>query len=528
MGHGDTRLSMAPSASVAVSSIVGSVIVVVCIVAFFHDGNTSPSDSHATPLSVMNAVTNLDTSPPSQCNLELAKICGSARNVGISQCHECTGVNAIAIVASGCTNQDEINSWCTHKCPTATEPTTIWTSRIGSPLISSNGEILYTMGLDLGLVAMNAKTKAVIWSWNSTGLIVIYDMSLSKDGQTVYLASIIGEFAINALTGSKIWGNKKATAQNPAFSASNSESPAIFNSDDTVMYLENWGQQFVAIDTSDGSQIWSNGNLGGMGDLSTSQHAVLSSDGNTLYAGSNEGYSNPSAPGSNAGVHALNAKTGSVIWQFKCGPVSATPVRSSDSQVLYIGSEDQNLYAIDTSDGSQKWMFYTLGGVHGFSSSPVLSKDGEVVYAISTNGNLYAVNAQSGSKIWSSAIGRAGDVVYSPFFSSSGPSAGNILYFRDWNGKLDALDPSTGSKIWTFDATGGIANPPVFSSDGSAMYLGTWNNKVFALNALTGCTIWSYTNAQFSTQDAAPVLSPNGKVLYFANNDNILYAVNAA
>jgi len=525
---------MAPSARVAVSSIVGSVIVVVCIVAFFHDGNTSPSDRHAPPLSFMNAVTNLDTSLPSQCDSEIAKVCGAARNVGISQCHECTGTNAIAIVTAGCTNQDEINSWCTHKCTTATTPSPIWTysHRYGgasTPLISSDSKTLYVIIEEGTLQALNAVTKDVIWSFVTTEKVTeVYDMSLSSDGQTVYLATLMGEFAVNALTGSKIWG----TADSDGFSASNSEATAIFNSDGTVMYLPTMYSLIVAIDTSDGSQIWSAGNLGGMGDesigVSTSQHAVLSSDGNTLYAPSNEGYMNPSAPGSHAGVHGLNAKTGSVIWSFKCGPVAASPVLSSDSQVLYIGSTDQNLYAINADDGSMKWKFVTINGVHGFSSSPVLSKDGEVVYATSTNGNLYAVNAQSGSKIWSSAIGDGGDVVYSPFFSSSGPSAGNILYFRDWNGKLYALDPSTGSKIWTFDATGGVANPPVFSSDGSAMYLGTWNNKVFALNALTGCTIWSYTNAQFSTQDAAPVLSPNGKVLYFANNDNILYAVNAA
>jgi outer membrane protein assembly factor BamB len=54
--------------------------------------------------------------------------------------------------------------------------------------------------------------------------------------------------------------------------------------------------------------------------------------------------------------------------------------------MVYFGSGDGRLYALDARTGQEKWRFKTDGGVN---SSPAVA--GGVVYFGSTDGYLYAV-----------------------------------------------------------------------------------------------------------------------------------------
>ena len=73
-------------------------------------------------------------------------------------------------------------------------------------------------------------------------------------------------------------------------------------------------------------------------------------------------------------------------WSYATGDaVGSSPTVSSDGSVLYIGSYDKNVYAINTTDGSKKWSYATGGEVH---SSPTLSSDGSVLYIGSLDKNV--------------------------------------------------------------------------------------------------------------------------------------------
>ena len=53
---------------------------------------------------------------------------------------------------------------------------------------------------------------------------------------------------------------------------------------------------------------------------------------------------------------------------------------------------DKSLYAVNSADGSQKWAFPTGDEVQ---SSPTLSPDGAVVYVGSQDNSLYAFNVNA-------------------------------------------------------------------------------------------------------------------------------------
>merc|ERR1712166_739409 len=52
-------------------------------------------------------------------------------------------------------------------------------------------------------------------------------------------------------------------------------------------------------------------------------------------------------------------------WDFATGgQVWSSPTLSPDGSVVYAGSFDQSLYAVDTADGTKKWAFHTGSGVY--------------------------------------------------------------------------------------------------------------------------------------------------------------------
>jgi outer membrane protein assembly factor BamB len=83
----------------------------------------------------------------------------------------------------------------------------------------------------------------------------------------------------------------------------------------------------------------------------------------------------------------LSAADGSQLWAFETnGSIFSSPAVGSDGTV-YVGSNDNHLYALDPDDGSLKWFFETDGSL---LSSPALAADG-TVYVSSYGGYVYAI-----------------------------------------------------------------------------------------------------------------------------------------
>ncbi|HEY95825.1 MAG TPA: PQQ-binding-like beta-propeller repeat protein [Dehalococcoidia bacterium] len=96
-------------------------------------------------------------------------------------------------------------------------------------------------------------------------------------------------------------------------------------------------------------------------------------DGNVMYLGSDDF------------VMALDTDTQQILWEFETGDsVRSSPAKAGS--VIYIGSDDGNLYALDSTTGELQWQFETGGAI---TASPAIV-DG-VIYVGSTDGNFYAI-----------------------------------------------------------------------------------------------------------------------------------------
>jgi glucose dehydrogenase len=86
-------------------------------------------------------------------------------------------------------------------------------------------------------------------------------------------------------------------------------------------------------------------------------------------------------------------------WSYATGNiVGSSPAVASG--VVYFGSEDHNVYALNAKTGAKLWSYTTGSFVY---DSPAVSNG--VVYVSSYDGNLYALNASTGAKLWSFTVG---------------------------------------------------------------------------------------------------------------------------
>ena len=232
-------------------------------------------------------------------------------------------------------------------------------------------------------------------------------------------------------------------------------------------------------------------------------------------------------------LYALAAVSGALRWKFATGGrVSSSPAVAAGR--VYFASYDSKLYALDAATGALAWTFSTAGErrfsgkhLHGaepaaevmpdpfdvFLSSPVVVAG--VVYFGSGDGNVYALDAASGTLRWKF---HTGNVIH-----ASPALADGVLYVGSWDSYFYALDATRGKLRWRVK-TGedpkinnqvGIQSSAVVS-DG-VVYFGCRDSHLYALDAASGAARWAY-----STGDSWVISSPavrDGKV-YFATSDS--------
>ena len=128
--------------------------------------------------------------------------------------------------------------------------------------------------------------------------------------------------------------------------------------------------------------------------------------------------------------------------------------------------------------GTIKWTFPTGAPIH---SSPAVA--GGMVYFGSQDSTLYALDATTGRQIWQF---RAESLI-----RTSPAVVDGVLYFGAHDGSIRALDAATGEQLWSYRAKYAITSSPAVA-DGR-VYVGTTAKRLLALEAATGRRKWSAT-----------------------------------
>lgn len=189
---------------------------------------------------------------------------------------------------------------------------------------------------------------------------------------------------------------------------------------------------------------------------------------------------------------AFDANSGAEIWRTKPGTDTGASLRGAptvDGEQLYVLSQDNQLYAVSTADGSVKWTSsgsLESQGVFGVAA-PAAAR-GTVVAGFSS-GELNAYRYENGRPLWQDALSRTSittsvsslaDIDADPVIYD------NKVYALGQGGRMVAVDLSTGQRLWEQNFAG-ISTPWV---SGEWVFVVTDESKLYCLQRATGKVRW--------------------------------------
>jgi len=130
-------------------------------------------------------------------------------------------------------------------------------------------------------------------------------------------------------------------------------------------------------------------------------------------------------------------------WQFKTGDdIKSSPVIQNG--LVYIGSDDGKVYALDLTNGKPKWTFPTE---HAFEAPPLVID--QTVFIGALNGVLYALDAQSGQLKWQYQT--ESKITGSANWVDLGKDKQKYIVLGSYDNQLHCVDAQSGKLVWTFE-----------------------------------------------------------------------------
>jgi outer membrane protein assembly factor BamB len=221
-----------------------------------------------------------------------------------------------------------------------------------------------------------------------------------------------------------------------------------------------------------------------------------------------------------------------VQWRFVTeGDVIGSPAVAGD--VVYVGSGDGNLYALDRVTGAVRWKRDVGSPI---ASSPAVGT--RRVFFGTRDGKFHALDAATGEVRWRLATGpdfpwpwghESGDV-----YTSSPVHVDGTVIFGAGDGRVYAVDARTAKPKWTASTGGRVRSSPAV--DGGRVYVGSADGRVYAFDLVTGAPRWRYDTEGVKldsrnfgydrrTVQSSPTVS--GGTVFVGARDGFLYAIDA-
>ena len=188
------------------------------------------------------------------------------------------------------------------------------------------------------------------------------------------------------------------------------------------------------------------------------------------------------------------------------GDIQSSPVMVDG--VVYLGSDDGKVYAVDALEGGIRWTYDTGAAVQ---CAPAVV-DG-VVY-IGAGAYLYALNAADGSLQWKYTRGAINTNV------TNAPAVAHGIVFTGfglWSTSgYSGLDAVTGQEVWRYRLAAANSGPMGVTIDGTTLYAPIKDNVCVSADLTTEYPNWESSGHH---SQACMVILDDATVLYFRNHE---------
>jgi outer membrane protein assembly factor BamB len=186
------------------------------------------------------------------------------------------------------------------------------------------------------------------------------------------------------------------------------------------------------------------------------------------------------------------------------------PLPETFNPSVYIGSDNQFVYAYDPKTGDKHWeLFLNIPIV----ASPVLLDT--CVYIAGVNGTLYKISAKRGTLLSTITFPNA-SIYGTPIVHDK------LIYVPTTNDTMYCIE-NDGIK-WKFAAGGDLVSSPTIK-DKVDLIFGSLDGKIYSIRALDALFNWSFDAGAGNEFHSAPVSS--GKFIFAGNKDKKMYAINS-
>ncbi len=334
-----------------------------------------------------------------------------------------------------------------------------------------------------------------------TGGRIWADATVSRDGETIYVASHDGNLYAVGRDGRKVWshdaGGKIWTT------------PALGR--DGAVYVGSDADRLIAIDPS-GSERWvfsteqppRKGDKPKAGRYDVDTSPLVLADETVVF-------------GCHTNLFALRPTSGGLRWMFEAGvgrsKIFSSPAMGHDG-TIYFGTQGDFFFALND---SAKVLWHHETGKDNDSTAAV--GDDGTVYFGSDDGSLRAM-APGGSLRWEAKVGAA---IRAPLAIGHDGTIYASTYGKE--PFLGAYRHTDGKELWRFStrpgdgAHYGIQSGALVDAEGY-IYFGGRDHYVYCLSP-DGKLVWEYETGQ--QVDSSPVMGPDG-TLYIGSDDTRLYA----
>lgn len=354
----------------------------------------------------------------------------------------------------------------------------------GKSVSASTVDNVYISTGDGILNKLNGSTGAALWHTQVTDRNLPASPAIANG--VAYFGTLGGNFyALNANTGQTIWHNQMGD--------NIISSPVVVNN---VVYIGSDNNYIYALNASNGSVLWRFD--AGVGNETVATRSVAVANG-VVYGSSSDQVDH-------SYLFAINATNGQQLWRDKVLNQLFTDVKFANGTIYLASSAitkeggphttDSYVYAYDPKTGSRLWISGKIGNL--VLSAPTIANG--VVYVGSQDDAVYALNASTGAKIWRQPL--AGPINTSPVVangnvyvgvatgqSTAAPSRTSDV--TTTTGSIVALNASTGKLVWQQQQINDYMGTPLVYAN-NLIYVGNNTNKVYAFNAATSNPVWSY------------------------------------
>jgi outer membrane protein assembly factor BamB len=219
--------------------------------------------------------------------------------------------------------------------------------------------------------------------------------------------------------------------------------------------------------------------------------------GDTVYVGSTD-----------ENLYALNLADGKPKWQYKCAPIKA-PASCHDGSV-FVGDEDGTFHRVDAARGTRQWTYKTDGEISSGANFA-----GDTVLFGSGDENLYRLSLKDGKLLWK-------------FKVAGGPAMGTpaVVEGRTFaagcDSTLHVIDLESGKELKSAELSGQVGAAAAVGGDN--IYVGTMSNQVQAVDWKKGQVRWTYEEEK-RAQPFASSVALTEKLVIAGSRDRRVHAL---